>query len=472
MSSKRLLVAGMLCAGSLAAQETNDPFPAPIEAVDGVIRVDFRDFATLPDVGGEPARAMLLVDEPGSARLFVNDMRGPIYTIGYDGGEVRQYLDVNDPAWGVAVESGGRERGVQSFALHPQFSQSGTPGYGKLYAWTDVSNTAPEPDFRPRDTERDAHDTVLLEWTARTPEAATYDGGPPRELLRVQQPFGNHNGGRIAFNPLAGPDDADFGLLYVGNADGGSGGDPMNHAQDLTSAFGKILRIDPLGSNSANGKYGIPADNPFVSGAPAGALGEIYALGVRNPQSLAWDPANGTMYMTDIGQNIVEELSPVSAGGNLGWNVWEGSYRYLGRSGVSTEDTRGDPAMIFPVAEYDHRDPILTGRAAASGLQIYRSTAIPKLTGRILFGDLPSGEIFHVPADDPPEGGQAPLRRVLLNHGGEARTLLEVVQATNRAQGREPAARVDLRLGGGPDGQVFLLNKYDGVVRLLVPAGS
>jgi len=472
MTCFRILAAGLLAAVPLAAQETTDPFPDPIEAREGVILVDYQDFATLPDIDGEPARAMLLLDEPGTRRLFVNDMQGPIYTVGYDGGRVVEYLDISAAAWGVGVQSSGRERGVQSFALHPQFGQAGTPGHGKLYTWTDVAATDPAPDFVAGDGERDSHDTVLLEWTARAPGGATYDGGPPRELLRVQQPYANHNGGRISFNPLAGPNDADYGLLYVGIADGGSGGDPMNQAQDHGSAFGKILRIDPLGSNSANGQYGIPATNPFVRGGPAGALGEVYALGVRNPQHFAWDPANGRMYMTDIGQNIVEEMSPVSAGANLGWNVWEGSFRYAGRAGVSTAAQRGDAAMTYPVAEYDHRDPILVGRAAAAGLHVYRSTAIPQLTGRILFGDLPSGEIFHVSAADPPAGGQEPVRRVLLRHEGQAATLLEVIRSRNAQQGREPASRVDLRMGPGPDGQVFLLNKSDGVIRRLVPSGG
>ena len=150
-----------------------------------------------------------------------------------------------------------------------------------------------------------------MEFTARDAGAATYDGGAPCVLLRVEQPFGNHNGGYITFNPLADPGDPDFGLLYVGVADGGSGGDPMNLAQDLGRVFGKILRIDPLGDDSRNGRYGIPADNPYAE-AGSGALGEIFASGLRNPQGLAWDRANGNMFVTDIGQNIVEEISLVT----------------------------------------------------------------------------------------------------------------------------------------------------------------
>jgi hypothetical protein len=455
------------------AAQTADPFATPIETSDGVIRVEFREFTVVPDIAGEPARMMILLDEPATRRLFTNDMRGPLYSISYDGRTVAEYLDIDDARWGERVESSGRERGFQSFAFHPQFGLAGTPGYGRFYTWSDATDTVPTPDFTPGGG-NNTHDTVLLEWVARTPAAPTYDGGPPRQLLRIEQPFGNHNGGEIAFNPLARPGDADYGMLYIGNADGGSGGDPLHLAQDLGSVFGKILRIDPLGSNSANGAYGIPADNPFVGSDP---LDEIYALGVRNPQRFGWDAVTGTMYVADIGQNLVEELSPVPPGGNLGWNVWEGSFRYLGRAGVSTDSIRADPAMVYPIAEYDHNDPLVlnrsattgVGRAAITGVVVYRDTAIPQLTGRILFGDMVSGEIFHVSADDPPDGGQADIRRVLLNDDGQARTLLQLIQARNVEQGREPAVRADLRFGTGPDGRLFLLNKQDGVIRLLEP---
>jgi hypothetical protein len=445
---------------------SSNPFPAPIEATDGVIRVGFREFATVPAIDNAPARMMLLVDEPGTRRLFVNDMRGPLYSISYDGRTVTEYINIDDPAWGKDVQSQGRERGFQSFAFHPQFNQRGTPGYGRFYTWSDVTDTVPAPDFTPGGG-GNSHDMVLLEWTARTPDAAKYDGGPPRELLRVEQPFSNHNGGMIGFNPLARPGTPEFGLLYIGLADGGSGGDPLNLAQNPAAPYGKILRIDPLGRNSANGKYGIPANNPFMS--RSGTLGEIFALGVRNPQRFGWDPANGNMYMSDIGQNTVEELSPVTAGANLGWNVWEGSFRFSrGARGVDTTNVRGDAAMTFPVAEWDHTDPILQPRGAATGVIVYRGSAIPELRGRILFGDVVSGEVFHVSADSPPRGGQDAIRRVLFVQNGEAKTLLELIRAKTTEQGRQPAPRTDLRFGTGPDSQVFLLNKYDGVIRLLV----
>lgn len=472
MTPTRLLLASLLVALPASAQTTSDPY-TPIRATEGVIRVDYREFATLPDIEGVPARMMLLIQEPGTTNLLVNDMRGPLYRVSADGRTVTPYVNIDDPQWGVDVQSQGRERGFQSFAFHPQFNESGTSGYGKFYTWGDVTDKTPQPDFTPggEGDARDSHDMVLLEWSAKNPSAATYDGEKPRELFRLQHPYGNHNGGQVAFNPLARPGQPDFGMLYVGNADGGSGGDPMNLAQNMQSIFGKILRIDPMGRNSRNGKYGIPADNPFVSRG-AGALPEIYASGVRNPQRFGWDPANGTMYVADIGQGTVEELSPVPKGGNLGWNVWEGSFRFAGRSSVDTSAPRSDRAMTYPIAEYDHTDPILTNRAAATGVIVYRGSRIPELQNRILFGDMPSGEVFHVSADSAALWGQNHIRRVLFNDQGEAKTLLQLIQQKNTQQGKQPASRSDMRFGTGPDDQIFLLNKGDGVIRLLLPPGG
>ena len=448
--------------------QTNDPFPQPIVATEGVIVVNLREFASLPDIDSIPARLMTLVEEPSTRRLFVSDMHGLMYVVSPDGRTVTQYIDLRDAKWGIGVQSRGRERGLQSFTLHPQFATRGAPGFGKLYTWVDVSNQAPEPDFTtPNPTS--THDLVLLEWTAKTPGAGVYDGGTPRELIRLRQPFANHNGGAIAFNPTARPGGADYGMLYVGIGDGGSGGDPMNLSQNLGSAFGKIFRIDPLGKNGRGGKYGTPAANPFRSREDA--LPEIFAYGVRNSQRFGWDPKNGAMYLSDIGQNIVEEVSPVTPGANLGWNVWEGSFRYMGRQGVSIEAPRSDPNMTWPIVEWGQLDPLLlpNNSSASVGVIVYRSTAVPQLTGRLLFGDMPSGELFHVSADDLPKGGQDAIRRVLFRTApaAEPRTFLQIVQEKTQSQGRDPARRADMRFDANAAGQIFLLNKADGTIRVM-----
>src|SRR6185436_15307880 len=338
----------------------------------------------------------------------------------------------------------------------------------KFYTYSDVANMTPAPDFKPFGDTR-THDTVIHEWTAKNPAAAAYDGGPPRELLRVAQPFANHNGGLVAFNPLAAAGAPDFGLLYVTLADGGSGGDPLEHAQNLSTPFGKFLRIDPLGKNSANGKYGIPPSNPFVNDNNPATLGEIYAYGFRNAQRFTWDAKNGTLFIADIGQNIVEEVDVVTPGANFGWNKWEGSFAYLGRDGVELGNPRGDAKVTYPIAEYGQTDPLLQPQSAVVMGTVYRGTAIKALTNRLIFGDIPSGEIFHVSADDLPKGGQDPIHRILLSDGGAGKTLLEHIKAANARQGKMAATRADLRFGVGAGGQVFLLNKGDGIVRVLTP---
>jgi glucose/arabinose dehydrogenase len=443
---------------------SNNPFERPIPADEGVITVRYSEFASVPDAGGQAARVNLLLDQPDTRRLFVNTMTGMIYAVSYDGKSVTPYLDVNDPKWSVPVQSSNTEQGFQSFAFHPEFAQSGRPGFGKIYTWVDTSNTMPTADFTPSGNGH-THDEVLLEWTARDPKAAAYDGGAPRELFRVAHPFGNHNGGMIAFNPLARRGTADYGLLYVGSADGGAGGDPYSHAQNLESIFGKILRIDPLGRNSKNGKYGIPASNPFVT--RANALPEIYSYGHRNPQRFWWDSKTGNMFEAEIGQNINEEINQIAAGGNYGWNIWEGSFKYYNRE-VSTVDQRSDPKMIYPIVDYDHTDPILQRLAAATGIYAYRDKAVPQLTNKLIFGDNPSGEIFYVDADALPNGGQN-FHRVRFNDNGQTKTLLQIIKDKNMQQGKSPATRADMRMAMGPNGQLFILNKRDGVIRLVRP---
>jgi len=459
------VLAAALCVAQ-PSEPTQNPFP-PLEAKEGVIRLRYVEFANMPDIPGLPGtpRPMLLLNEAGTRRMFVNDMRGVLYSLSCDGKSIAKYLDLNAPEWNMRVQSVGEERGFQSFVFHPQFTRKGTPGYGKFYTYYDTKNRTPPVDFKPSSPNH-PHDTVLLEWTAKNPAAATYDGGGPRELMRFAQPYGNHNGGHVTFNPLASPRDADYGLLYIGSADGGAGGDPHNMAQNLQSAFGKILRIDPLGKNSANGKYGIPASNPFVKNG--GGLGEIFAYGIRNVQRIFWDAKTKQMFVAAIGQNAVEEISPITAGANLGWNIWEGSYKFAGRGKVFLADPRSDAKMTYPVVEYDHDDPTLWRRMAITAGFVYRHKSIPQLNGKMVFGDIPSGEILYVDADRLPKGGQDAVRRVLFEENGAAKTLKELINAKLAAQGVKATDRADLRIGEGPDGRVFIMNKHDSTIRMFV----
>ncbi len=173
------------------------------------------------------------------------------------------------------------------------------------------------------------------------------------------------------------------------------------------------------------------------------------------------------MYVADIGQNVVEEISPVTSGANLGWNKWEGSYAYVSRQ-VDMTNPRGDKTMTWPIAEYDHTDPLVQ-RAAITGVYVYREKDIKQLQNLLIFGDNPSGEIFYLNADKLPNGGQDQIRRILFNDKGTNKTLLQLIREKNAAQGKPPAPRADLRMGRGPGRQLFILNKRDGVIRLLVP---
>jgi glucose/arabinose dehydrogenase len=244
----------------------------------------------------------------------------------------------------------------------------------------------------------------------------------------------------------------------------------MNMAQNLASTFGKILRIDPLGKNSANGKYGIPKDNPFANDNDPNTLGEIYAYGARNPQRFAWDTKTRTMYMADIGQGIDEEVTTVPKGANLGWRVWEGSHRFVNGSEVSLDSPRSDPKVTYPVVEFGQLDPLLQNSSAVTMGYVYRHDRLKPLRNLLLFGDIPSGEMFYVNADKlPPNGGQDAIRRIVFNDKGQTRTLLDLVKAKAAEKGRKPPTRADLRYGEGPDGRIFILNKWDGVIREIVP---
>ena len=138
-----LAAPALLVSGRAVAQATTQPLAAPINGTDGVGVVDVVDFASVPDMAGSAARMMLLVDEPGTRRMFVNDMHGALYIVSKDGKTVTPYFDHQDPRWNIQVQFQNFERGFQSFAFHPDFNRRGSPGYGKVYTYTDTSNVTP-----------------------------------------------------------------------------------------------------------------------------------------------------------------------------------------------------------------------------------------------------------------------------------------------------------------------------------------
>jgi len=187
-------------------------------------------------------------------------------------------------------------------------------------------------------------------------------------VLSVNQPYTNHNGGKIGFGQN--------GYLYIGLGDGGSGGDPQDHAQNTNDLLGAMLRIDV---DSAS-PYGIPVDNPFVSG---GGRSEIYAWGLRNPWRWSFDQLTGDLWVGDVGQSSWEEVDIIFNGGNYGWRCYEGTHEY---------DTTGCGPVsnyIMPVAEYGRNEGY-----SVTGGYVYRGSAIPTLQGVYIFTDYGSGTIW------------------------------------------------------------------------------
>lgn len=217
-------------------------------------------------------------------------------------------------------------------------------------------------------------DLVVDEYTAG--RGTRPDVNSKRELLRVPQPFANHNGGQLAL----GSD----GFLYIGVGDGGGSYDPDGNGQDTSTLLGSILRIDTFaGGDDA---YSIPAGNPLVD--DDAARPEIFAWGLRNPWRFSFDLDTGDLWLPDLGQDSTEEinfLSSTSGGGrgvNLGWGNMEG---YLSVDGA--------PEPVdhhLPIHAYDHEQ----GRCSVTGGFVYRGSLAPELTGAYIFGDFCSGEIF------------------------------------------------------------------------------
>jgi glucose/arabinose dehydrogenase len=258
-----------------------------------------------------------------------------------------------------SIVSSGEEQGLLGIALHP-----GYPADPRVFVnYTDA-----------------AGDTHVVSYR-RSADPDVADAGSAVEVLFVHQPFANHNGGGLAF----GPD----GFLYIALGDGGSEGDPQGNGQSLATLLGKILRLDV---DSAS-PYAIPARNPFVG--QAGARGEIWSYGLRNPFRFSFDHDAGDLYIGDVGQDTREEIDFAprsSAGGeNYGWNRTEGTLCF----GASNCDRSG---ITFPVTEYGH-----DVGCAVTGGYVYRGNAIPSFRGHYFYGDFCSGFVRSLRVD----GGHA-----------------------------------------------------------------
>lgn len=289
------------------------------------------------------SQPVALVAAPGdTTRLFIVEKTGAIRILDSGTLRPRPFLDLSGRV------SAGSEQGLLGLAFHPAYATN-----GRFF----VNYTDP------------AGDTQVVEFqVSANPDSAS---ATEKQILFVDQPFPNHNGGQLAF----GPD----GMLYVGLGDGGSGGDPQGNGQSLGTLLGKILRLDV----DAASPYAVPADNPFVG--QAGARGEIWSYGLRNPWRFSFDPETGAMWVGDVGQDQWEEIDmePAGQGGrNYGWKRMEGTHCYPAGSSCS------QTGLTLPVAEYDHG----AGCSVTGGF-VYRGMELPELRGTYFYGDYCTGMV-------------------------------------------------------------------------------
>lgn len=284
-----------------------------------------------------------LTSPPGDTRLFIVEQAGRIRIIKNGRLLPAPFLDIAS-----SVASGG-ERGMLSLAFHPDYKSNG---------WFFVDYT---------DRNGDTH----VERFHVTSNADVADRASAKLILKIDQPYANHNGGLVMF----GPD----GMLYVGMGDGGSGGDPRGNGQNKNALLGKILRINV----SRAEPYTIPVGNPFTDGA-SGAR-EVWAVGMRNPWRFSFDRVGGMLYIGDVGQDRTEEIdvAPANqAGLNYGWNIMEGARCY--RTPGCSHD-----GLEMPLLTYDHGG----GVCSVIGGYVYRGHRIPHIVGHYFYSDYCAGWI-------------------------------------------------------------------------------
>jgi glucose/arabinose dehydrogenase len=295
----------------------------------------------------------------GSGRLFIVQQTGEIVI--WDGAQVLAppFLDLS-----AQVTCCG-EAGLLGLAFHPDYAAN-----GELF----VDYTR---------TEGGQLQTVVSRFTVSAGDPDAADAGSEEVLLVIDQPAGNHNGGQLAF----GPD----GHLHVATGDGGGGGDPNENAQALETLLGKVLRLDVDSPPDPGLAYAVPPDNPFAG--VAGARGEIWSYGLRNPWRFSFDRRTGDLWIADVGQNTWEEVDfqPAASGGgvNYGWDCREGAHPFADPNGDMNADCP-EGGFTDPVLEYAQGG----GRCSVTGGYRYRGVDEPRLRGVYLYGDFCTGEIF------------------------------------------------------------------------------
>lgn len=357
-----LLTAALLGFSSLSHAADPDISALPLEVVPAFPNLEITGWEFEQNGKIAPIRPILLTNAgDGSNRLFVPTEQGTIHVFDNkpDARATRIFMDLSSK---VSYKDNENEEGFLGMAFHPGFKKNGH--FFVYYTTKDAPHTSVVSRF-----------TANAERTQADPESEV-------EIMRIPQPFWNHNGGTICF----GPD----GYLYVGLGDGGAGNDPMNHAQNLQTWLGSILRID-VDKKDAGKNYAIPADNPFIGRVANKALiaqPEIWAYGLRNVWRMSFDRETGDFWVADVGQNLWEEINIVTKGGNYGWNLREGLHAFA-------PNGEGEhPTLIDPIWEYHHD----IGKSITGG-HVYRGKALPELTGHYLYADYVTGLIWALKYD-------------------------------------------------------------------------
>ncbi len=437
-----------------------DPLPTP--GASG-IGLELTEVAQLPESKPVPPptdarlrrhnRINYLGEVPdGSGRLFVPDMNGKLYLL--ENGVQHAYLDLGAVVGPDFHNHRGLGSGFGFTAFHPKFARNGK--FYTVHTETGSALTDKVPDLPSANS---VVHGVITEWTASDPRADVFYG-THREVMRVGYASFIHGFQEIGFNPEAHWWDEDYGLLYIASGDGGIGL-TTTLPQDLSLPQGKILRVDPFGTNGANGRWGVPRSNPFVG--QDGKLGEIYAYGMRDPYRFSWD--RGRMFLGHIGEKAVDSVYEVRKGANLGWSEREGLWAYRkGDPSCGVFPLPADDAKYgytYPVTAFDHNRiagsrPCADSGNALMGGFVYRGSKIPSLRGKYIYGEGVKGLIYYAEEREMRAGKpMASTREMMVYAGGQLTTLKALVNDPNR---------VDLRFGQDADGELYVLAKANGKI--------
>ena len=451
-----------LTTGSPATAAADPVPPAPTPSTLGLV---LEEYAQLPESEPTPAptdprlmrhnRINYVGEVPdGSGRLYVPDLNGPLYLL--RDGEETLYLDIKE-RFPEFFSGRGMGSGFGFATFHPEFEDN-----GKFYTvhTEDRDAIATKPPTYPNQPNAFVQ-SVVTEWTADDPTADTFTG-TQREIFRFGFTQQIHAIQQIDFNPTAKPGDDDYGMLYLAVGDGGLGVS-SDVPQDLSTPAGKILRIDPLGSNGPNGQYGVPPTNPWVG--EEGAIPEIWAIGMRDPHRFSWD-AGGQhrMFLGHIGQRAIEAVYEVDPGDDFGWPDIEGRLDYQNDTQCRLDPMTPEQATKgydYPVASYTHDTPANwscnsdSGHAISGGL-VHRGD-LPGHRGKNVFGDLVEGKVFYTDAsamrDD--SDSEATVNELQLYDSSGKRVRMPDLAGDGR---------IDLRFGTDSDRNLYLLAKASGTV--------